>query len=152
MRTGVDYIREVVGDSSWRFLVVANDIRGMGVGGADAIRCLGSIDNSLDTLPGPLAELDHTLKEEAGKVLRRVADVADDVYLLDAACELMKLKCVCCHASGLDWQMDGRWSVFRGRHDGKAWRNALNRILKVRQEGGGKRLGWRNLLVRDKHT
>lgn len=51
---GIDFIRESVGDG--------------GVGGAGEVRCLGSVHDSLATLPGPTAA---GLKEESETMLRR---------------------------------------------------------------------------------
>lgn len=147
---GANYIREVVGGSHRCFLVVADDVwavevlEELGRSGASVIYTTRlTLNHSFLYLTS--LRLDHVLKEEAEKVLRRAADLDDEAHLPDAAHELMER----CEFVVMDLAFVGRWSFLRGRNDGKAWRKALDRILKVQQEGGGKRsLPWRACVLR----
>lgn len=144
---GAAYIREVVGEDSWRYLVVAD-----GVWEGEVLEELRKAGASVlyttreHDLPGdaPL-RLDRIPEKEAETVLRRAAGLHDDARLPDAAYELMKQ----CEFIVMDLAFVGRWGAVRGRTDGKAWQSALNRIAEAQKtEGGDHLLPWRTAVLR----
>lgn len=93
LEDGAAYIREVVGEGSRNFLVVADGVwepealTGLRKAGAWVLYT----SRRDDLLPGaPVLRLDEILKEEAETVLRRVADLNDDQHLPDAAYDLSR--------------------------------------------------------------
>eukprot|EP00752_Nemacystus_decipiens_P008099 g7240.t1 len=149
-KDGGAYIREVVDESSRRFLVVADDVWEVEV--LEALRNAGvwvlytTRDDGLLPEAPPLC-LDQILKEEAELVLRRAADLDDDAPLPEAAYELMTQ----CEYGVLYLAFVGRWSDVRGRgrHGGEAWRAVLSRIVEAQQGGEGVQLlSWRAAVLR----
>lgn len=79
-------------------------------------------------LPEALSlRLDEVLEEDAELVLKRAAELDDDVRLPEAAYDLM----VRSNFAVMDLALVGRWSGIRGRSDEKAWRKALDRIVEA---------------------
>ena len=143
---GVAYIREVVDESSRRFLVVADDVWEVEV--LQELKRAGLwviyTTRDGDLLPeAPAIRLDQILKEEAEMVLRRAADLADDADLPDAAYDLMEL----CEYGVMHLAFVGRW--VHGRNDRQVWQVVLDRIRNV-QEGGddGQHVPWRAAVLR----
>eukprot|EP00752_Nemacystus_decipiens_P009008 g8041.t1 len=145
---GAAYIREVVDESSIRFLVVVDDVwevevleahRKAGVWVLYTTREHGLLPEAI-----PL-RLDQVREEEAELVLRRAADLKDDARLPNAAYELMAR----CDFMMLDLVLVGRWGKVRRRSSERAWKTALDHIEKA-QEGdeGGQPLSWRAALLR----
>lgn len=141
---GAAYIREVVDESSQRFLVVADDVWDVEV--LEALRRAAvwvlyttRQDNLLPEAP-PL-RLDKVLKEEAEMVLRRAADLDDDEHLPGVVNDLMVL----CDFRVMYLVFVGRSSDVRGkgRGEGKAWLTALRRIEEAQKGSkGGQPLTW----------
>ncbi|CAN0209411.1 unnamed protein product, partial [Ectocarpus fasciculatus] len=146
---GAAYIREVVGENSRHFLVVADDVWEKEV--LEELKRAGVMwvlyTTRQDTLLPEQApqRLDEMLPNEAELVLRRAADLDDNARLPEAAYDLINR----CEFVVLDLVMVGRWGLVRGRRDEKAWRMALNRIVEA-QKGGGdeKALSWRAAVLR----
>lgn len=146
---GATYMREVVDESSRRFLVVADDVWDVEV--LTELKRAGvwvlytTRDGNFRPETPPL-RLDQVLEKEAEMVLRRAAELNDDVRLPEAAYELMKR----CEYVVLNLALVGRWGEVRRRSDGQAWQAALDRIVKAQQEGGkrGQLLPWRAAVLR----
>ena len=127
---GAAYIREVAGEVSRRFLVVADDVW--------EVEVLRELENAqvwvlyttrqTDLLPEPPLRLDQLRKGEAEMVLRRAAEIGDDSPLPEAAYELMDL----CEYSVMHLAFIGRWRDVRERRSDAAWRTVLDRLLQAR--------------------
>ena len=148
---GAAYIREVVDESSRRFLVVADDVREAEV--LEELRRAGAWvlytsdrDDLLAEPDAPPLRLDQLRKEEAEVVLRRAAELEDgDATLPSAAYALIQR----CEFAVLDLAFVGRWGAVRGRGDEEAWRAASGRIARAQQRGeGGRPLSWRAAALR----
>lgn len=145
---GAAYIREVVDESSRRFIVVADDVWEVDVleelkkAGASVL-CTTREDSLLPD--GPPLQLDQFPREEAEMVLRRAAELDDNELLPEPASELMRR----CESVMLDLLLVGRRGEVRGRSDDHAWQTALRRIMEA-QKGGedGKPLSWRAAALR----
>ena len=144
------YIREVVDESSRRFLVVADDVWDVEVlevlGKAGLWILCTTRDGNLLPEASPL-RLDQVLKEEAELVLRRAAHLDDDARLPQPAYELMSRS----EFVVLDLAFMGRWGDVHGRSDDRAWQRVLNRILEAQHKGEGEgteRLAWRAAVLR----
>ena len=143
---GAAYIREVVNESSRRFVVVADDVWDVEV--LHELKRAGmwvlytSRDHSLLPDATPL-RLDQLLKEEAELVLRRAADLDDDANLPAAAYELIEL----CEYGAMHLAFVGRW--IHGRRDEQVWQAVLGRIRNA-QKGDERGLGlsWRAAVLR----
>lgn len=151
---GAAYIGEMVRDGSRRFLVVADDVWEVEVleelrrAGAWVLYTTRSEDLLGDDAP---LQMDAVPKEEAATILRRAAELRDDVALPDAAYEMMTR----CGFVVMDLAFVGRWGTVRGRADGKFWRMAFDRIAEAQKKGGeegedGKLelLPWRTAVLR----
>ena len=143
---GAAYIREVVDESSRRFLVVADDVWEVGVLRELKRAGLWVLYTGRDgdlLSEAPTIRLDQVLKEEAEMVLRRAADLHDDADLPDAAYDLMEL----CEYGVMRLAFVGRW--VHGRNDRQVWQAVLERI-KNAQGGGddGRPVPWRAAVLR----
>eukprot|EP00903_Cladosiphon_okamuranus_P011386 g10730.t1 len=145
---GAAYIREVVGESSQRFLVVADDVWEVEVlqelkkAGASVLYTTRE-DKLLPDFPS--LRLDQIQEEEAEMILRRAAELDDNARLTEAAYELMKR----CEHFMSDLVVVGRWSDVRRRSDKQAWQKALRRIVEAQKGGdGGKLLPARAAVLR----
>ena len=146
---GAAYIREVVDESSRRFLVVADDVWDVEV--LEALRKAGAwvlyTTRKDKLLPdAPPLRLDQVRKEEAEMVLRRAAELDDDAPLPEAAYEVMRR----CEFVVLDLVLVGRRGEVRERRDELAWRKVLRRIMEAQKEGedGGQLRPWRAAALR----
>ena len=145
---GAAYIREVVDESSRRFLVVADDVWDAEV--VEELRKAGAwvLYTTRDAGLLPEAQplrLDQVLEKEAEALLRRAADLEDSEPLPKAAYELMRK----CEFAVLDLVFLGRWGEVRRRSDEQPWQTVLDRILEA-QKGGerGKLRPWRAAVLR----
>lgn len=144
---GAAYIREVVDESSRRFLVVTDDVwevevlrelKNAGVWVIYTTRHDGLLPEA------PSLRLDQVMKEEAELVLRRAAEL-DDAPLPKAAYDLMER----CEFSVMHLALVGRWSVVHGRRDEKAWQMVVECIEEAQAGGEGEdRLPWRAAVLR----
>lgn len=140
---GAAYIKEVVDESSRRFLVVADNVWEVEV--LEELKRAGVwvlyTTRQKTLVPGaPLLQLDQILKEEAEMVLRRAANLGDGAPLPEAAYDLMER----CEFGVMYLAFVGRWGVIRERNDGQAWQTALDRILEAQKGGeGGQPVSWR---------
>lgn len=146
---GAAYIREVVDESSRYFLVVADDVwdvevlRELKRAGVWVLYTTRNDKFSPEIRP---IRIDQVLRKEAEMVLRRAAELHDDVSLPQAAYELMER----CGYVVLNLALVGRWGEVRRRCDGQAWQAALDRIVEAQKESvkGGQLLSWRAAVLR----
>lgn len=142
-KEGAAYIREVVGDDSRRFLVVADDVWDVEVLqelDKAGVWVLYTTRSDLQFGEAPL-RLDQVLESEAETIFRRATEIKDDARLPENAYDLMKR----CAFSALDLAFIGRWRAVRFKTSAKAWQSILDRILKMQSSGGaeGQDLPWR---------
>lgn len=132
---GGAYIREVVDDSSRRFLVVADNVWEVEVlqeleeAGVWVLYTTRDDNLTRDSpIPKvPPLRVDEVLEEEAELVLKRAAELDENVHLPEAAYTLMARS----NYVVLDLALVGRWGGVRGRGDEQAWRKAVTSIEKV---------------------